>query len=107
VTLPKIRPDFAAPLTLLELSRRMGLDALGHRRLRDYLLRRERVLGTQFLIRGAPNGRYLVTLPLLREHAPELLDEGTNPDRLAEHVAEIDAAIVDLVGRVTALEAQR
>lgn len=89
-------------ITLADAARALRSPGVGRTpeiRLRRYLLRRERVLGTTIMIRfGTPSSpRYRLTLSTLRAHCPELFDTRVElTELLREHVEHIDERLEQL-----------
>jgi hypothetical protein len=96
------RPVRLAPyLTLRELLKLLGRPTgrVERQQLGRHLRSREAALGVTFLRRLGPgrNSPLVVTLPLLREHCPELFDRRSEAEELArEHIAELRETVLDL-----------
>ncbi len=76
------------------------------RRLRRYLLTRERLTNETIMLRVGTGARqrYLVTIPLLRQHCPELFDARLESEaRLREQFEEIEEKLGELARRDEAL----
>ncbi|MBI2388656.1 MAG: hypothetical protein HYV09_03480 [Deltaproteobacteria bacterium] len=99
----------ARPLTILQAAKLLGLpgsDGAAERRLRRYILRRERLTNETILVRrgSEKSPRYLVTIPVLRQHCAELFDtRAETEERLREQFEEIEDKLHELERRDEAL----
>jgi hypothetical protein len=108
---PKIEGALAAaqPISISHAAKLLGFKGClrtAERRLRRYLLNRERITNETILLRVGTERlqRYLVTLPVLRQHCPELFDTRVEAEeQLREQFEDIEEKLHQLERRDEAL----